>query len=338
MNRQDWIDIAKGLGILCVAAGHVWSGGPAYDAIYLFHMPLFFFLSGYLFYPRSDRLGYLGRKSFHLLVPYFAFLILLFLPRFFHAALAVGSHPNILLDTLSTMLYGGQMLKGTSGIFWFVTCLFLTQQTANLVLSTPLRKAAPVIFAVFLVLAYVNQFMFPRWHLPWDANVVLFSAPVFYVGYLLRGRALGRTVAILACVLAVAGLGAVMLGAPWTMDLKNGKYGIPLLSLSAALCCILALMQLSKGMERFSILRAPLGILGRASMTIMFLHLPALVLFQDYFHWENPWLLFPIIVALPLAADWLFHRFAWTRVIFLGDIDNWPKPQPKPQELQEIKI
>ena len=64
-NRTDWVDTAKGLGIVLVVVGHVLRGLTAahlingtpvvtfVDAwIYSFHMPLFFFLSG-LFLPRS---------------------------------------------------------------------------------------------------------------------------------------------------------------------------------------------------------------------------------------------------------------------------------------------
>lgn len=53
-TRIEWIDIAKGIGIVLVSFGHVRNGDgrsvwlPALDmlisAIYLFHMPLFYFL------------------------------------------------------------------------------------------------------------------------------------------------------------------------------------------------------------------------------------------------------------------------------------------------------
>ena len=55
-KRIEWIDVAKGVGIVLVSFGHlrnsdgesVWL--PALDApidaIYLFHMPLFFLLGG----------------------------------------------------------------------------------------------------------------------------------------------------------------------------------------------------------------------------------------------------------------------------------------------------
>jgi fucose 4-O-acetylase-like acetyltransferase len=52
----EWILIAKGIGILLVVAGHFWPfDSPSYwtevrRIIYTFHMPLFFFLSGWLYH------------------------------------------------------------------------------------------------------------------------------------------------------------------------------------------------------------------------------------------------------------------------------------------------
>ncbi len=69
------LDVARGIGILLVVLGHnaVFreSSHGLYEAIYLFHMPLFFFLSGVTF--RLTSPGETVRKRARaLLVPYFA--------------------------------------------------------------------------------------------------------------------------------------------------------------------------------------------------------------------------------------------------------------------------
>lgn len=66
--RIDALDTAKGLGILLVVFGHAWRGNyaaglgisdPVFEsvdrAIYSFHMPLFFFLSGLLFWETLQK-------------------------------------------------------------------------------------------------------------------------------------------------------------------------------------------------------------------------------------------------------------------------------------------
>lgn len=48
-KRIVWIDIAKGLGILLVIAGHLFLYDSKISAIiFSFHMPLFFFFAGML--------------------------------------------------------------------------------------------------------------------------------------------------------------------------------------------------------------------------------------------------------------------------------------------------
>lgn len=46
--RDHLIDVAKGIGILLVVFAHIYKGSCT-DFIYLFHMPLFFYLSGATF-------------------------------------------------------------------------------------------------------------------------------------------------------------------------------------------------------------------------------------------------------------------------------------------------
>ena len=49
VKRVDYLDYAKGIAIILVVLGHIFSGGNIKTYIYSFHMPLFFIISGYLF-------------------------------------------------------------------------------------------------------------------------------------------------------------------------------------------------------------------------------------------------------------------------------------------------
>ena len=49
-KRIEWLDIAKGIGILLVILGHCLNiNQRSFHLIFTFHMPLFFLLSGYVF-------------------------------------------------------------------------------------------------------------------------------------------------------------------------------------------------------------------------------------------------------------------------------------------------
>lgn len=49
MNRNENVSLAKGLGIILMVLGHTGFSYYGNGFIYMFHMPLFFFLSGYCF-------------------------------------------------------------------------------------------------------------------------------------------------------------------------------------------------------------------------------------------------------------------------------------------------
>ena len=68
-QRIEWIDVAKGIGILLVAATHVFGGSIAKYSEW-FYMPLFFFLSGYLYVPAEEWHRFVTKRARHLLLPY----------------------------------------------------------------------------------------------------------------------------------------------------------------------------------------------------------------------------------------------------------------------------
>lgn len=124
--RTDWVDAAKGIGIILVVLGHVLRGllkrgetSPIWifvdDWIYAFHMPLFFFLSG-LFLERSCRRGlwnFVDGKLRTILWPYFVWSLI---QEIIRRSTAVSKEP---ISDLWTILYKPVMQ------FWFLYVLFI---------------------------------------------------------------------------------------------------------------------------------------------------------------------------------------------------------------------
>lgn len=107
-SRDDYIDFLKGMTILFVVMGHMitkFSDASSVDIlfnfIYSFHMPLFFFISGYteekycIKYEDHKSLM-LKRRSYSLIIPYFLWKII----YFFSAIKAPFSHLPLLLSSL----------------------------------------------------------------------------------------------------------------------------------------------------------------------------------------------------------------------------------------------
>lgn len=81
MNRDQTLDIIKGIGIILMVVGH--SGAPDYvhDIIYTFHMPLFFIASGWFFSELNleDSKGFAMRKIKSIYFPYWKWCVIFLL-------------------------------------------------------------------------------------------------------------------------------------------------------------------------------------------------------------------------------------------------------------------
>lgn len=108
-ERSQSIDIAKGILIILVVAGHAQADG-VHDIIFLFHMPLFFIISGFLMKrEKLTEIDYLIRKIKQLMIPYAVYLALDML---------------IVRRTVSVRdwiyaIWGG---RAVTGVYWYMTC------------------------------------------------------------------------------------------------------------------------------------------------------------------------------------------------------------------------
>lgn len=122
LTRFDFIDLLKGFGILLVVWGHTMTPRSFY--IYSFHMPLFFFLSGYVHKEKPFR-SFVFSKINTLYVPYIAFSLfswLFYLIRHIlsHRSEVVSSH----LPKLQSVVTGTADNGGNNPI-WFLTCILV---------------------------------------------------------------------------------------------------------------------------------------------------------------------------------------------------------------------
>ena len=209
--RDQWVDYARGLGILLVVYGHVSRGvfnaGIAMNAqcftlidsvIYSFHMPLFFFLSGLYFLPSLDKRGpraLLADKLDSLAYPYILWSLLqggieVLLARFTTAKTSLA-------DVLS-------LFWQPRAQFWFLYVLFLifvllawlyrpiaSGTTADSKWSTVVRawiwplaalllwlwqNTVQLIFPLDFIAAYLLYFLlgaqFPKWKAAMQARAV----------------------------------------------------------------------------------------------------------------------------------------------------------------------
>jgi polysaccharide biosynthesis protein PslL len=323
MQRIRWLDIIKGIGILLVVAGHIFKLYVK-ATIFLFHMPLFFFLGGCLFKPSKDYLNYLFRKSVHLLIPYCAFLLVLYSKEAYFLFNDNPISSAHILKIAANLVLGGRLLTMWTGIFWFVTCFFLTQQIFNVLVTTFKKRTVVCIMVIFYVLSLINSFFFRDVFVPWCANVVFAALPFFAFGYYYRSINFGPVSICFSLFLMCIAITLIVNDIPISYDMKFSIYGLPVLTFAMACSVINILVLIAKRINPAGLLGRILTKTGEASMVIMYLHGPVQSTMKNIQLLNNEWLRLFAGVLIPLAAFALFERHAITRVLFLGSNKDFP--------------
>ncbi|WP_445621114.1 acyltransferase family protein [Kushneria sp. Sum13] len=317
VKKLEWINVLKGLGIMMVVYAHMTSGFVR-DFFFLFHMPLFFIIAGYLFRPCADLRAYLGRKSLHLLVPYGFFMALLYAPSLYQA---LGDE-KALSSALLAMVLGGRDLESGLSPFWFVTCFWATQQLVNVLMTRLSLRTTGIIMLGMLGLAMANQYGFRELWLIGNLNVVLMAAPCFYLGHLVAHYRIDLErprVLLLTAGISVLSMWCVHADPHFTMDMKYADYGVPVLSLLGAFAITLVLMALSRQLARLPLVATLVGLVGEASMVIMFVHLSIQVTLDQHGMVEALAPRWCLMMTLPVLMYLLVRHNGWTRLMCLGD-------------------
>lgn len=188
-NHFDWVDYAKGIGIILVVYGHVARG--VFNAgmiegeelfkyvdkiIYSFHMPLFFFLSGVFFVQSFDKRGGRGlliNKLNSLVYPYLLWSLIQ--GGVAYSLQSVTNFKTSLSDIFS-------LLWLPQDQFWFLYALFFI-----FIFYTALYALRPNIFVLFLI-SIVTFFLKGTLHTEWVAINFLFAYGVYFCAGILLSR------------------------------------------------------------------------------------------------------------------------------------------------------
>lgn len=322
-SRIGWIDTLKGIGILTVVAGHIFPAAIA-RYLFLFHMPLFFFIGGFLFKPSADWKEYLTKKAFHLLVPYVAFLCVIYVP---YEIKEMITGKETMAKALVRPLLGGRFLIGWTAVFWYVTCFFLVQQVMNFLVNKVSKKIVAVLMLVSLVVSFAINKVMPHFPgLPWNADVVLAALPVFYMGYLYKGMQgdPGKYRWVFFVLLVVVAMLTYYYPAN-TYDMKTGCYGIPFVTLFSALLVVICLIEITKVVATSPVVSKPFNEFGTASMIIMYLHQPVQFIALEQFSIADPIVRFFLAFGVSMGGFYLLNSFAIGRAFFMGSQSDFNK-------------
>lgn len=322
LSRIGWIDTLKGIGILTVVAGHIFPPSVA-RYLFLFHMPLFFFIGGFLFKPSADWKEYLTKKSFHLLVPYVAFLCLVYVP---YEMREIMTGKETIAKGIVRPILGGRYLVAWAAVFWYVTCFFLVQQVMNFLVNKLSKKIIGLLMLVSLLISYTLSRFLPQFWLPWNADIVFAALPIFYAGYLYKGIQGEPGKYKWLIFLLSAGVMVFTYYYPAnTYAMKAAGYGIPFVTLFSSLVIVLCLIEIAKIIVAYPVAGKPFSEFGTASMVIMYLHQPVQFIALEQFSIVNPFVRFFIALAISMGGYYLLNSFAIGRALFMGSLPDFNK-------------
>ena len=182
--RLDYIDIFRGLGIIMMIMGHIGFGDVFDYFIHAFHMPMFFFVSGFFFTSKpSDKvktIDYIKGKCKALLVPYCFFGIFHFI--IFCMMQRTGEE----WETLVHLLFINTTGLPIAGALWFLTAIFFTNVIYFLLdryISDNRLKTALVI--ILSLAGNIAPKLLP-FRLPYALDISFVGIGLFHIAYILR--------------------------------------------------------------------------------------------------------------------------------------------------------
>jgi polysaccharide biosynthesis protein PslL len=289
-KRIGYIDIAKGIGILLVVLGHndfeVISLF-AQRLIYSFHMPLFFFLSGYFLNTAVSFFDFFKKRFNALLKP---FLFTIFLIYFASVSFEKMGF-NTAITRIVKSLYGsGHYLDWVQ--LWFLPHLFAVSLYAFLFITLVSRLrnrwltwgillgilaiAIPFLHAFYPFPVSILGKDYELWGLPFSLDLVFVTGFFFILGHEVRQVTSEKTFDHWLFLVITGGVVLLLnLLFPYEIDFNIRLYESFLVNTAEAILGILFILALSRQIELHSArLASFFKYLGSISLIILLFHVP----------------------------------------------------------------
>ena len=190
-ERIKWIDSLKGFAIITVVIGHVADGylssdmfsdyqgimNIIYELIYAFHMPLFFLVSGYVFWQAYYKDGKEDKKRCNLQILNLSILYIVFSVILWAFKFVLSGNVNTTVTVTDLLMI---VIKPIAP-FWYLYVLIFLYIAAKLLLK---KETGVVIPFIVLVAVSVLGFWVPR-EIVFPLYQILYYALFFFTGVFL---------------------------------------------------------------------------------------------------------------------------------------------------------
>lgn len=192
------MNVAKGIGIILVVIGHASTNINLLNFIYLFHMPLFFFISGYFYKDEHTKAPweFFKKRVMGLYVPFIKFELLalvlhnIFLKWNIYTQQMTNGYSIRDMITVAQQIVSFQHTQIMTFTFWFLPSLFFASMIfiAINITANKLTKHSEITKAILVVGVASLGFVLTEYSvvLSWSLRTSMVAIPLFYCGYLFK--------------------------------------------------------------------------------------------------------------------------------------------------------
>lgn len=179
-KRITYLDIAKGIGILLMVAGHVFYGSIFRDAIFSFHMPLFVIISGMFFKYNNNFKEYSLKIVKRLLIPYVIGVVVVNIGRNIILSENIKILPQVLLgfSNFKSVFVNVE----TVGALWFIPYLVFIQLIYYYLVRVTGNNDLAIGLECIVIMFCGFYFKLEKVYLPWSIDIAVSTIILFYIG------------------------------------------------------------------------------------------------------------------------------------------------------------
>ena len=330
-ERISWIDMAKGHVTLLVIYAHL-GVDSLWSWMYSFHLPLFFFLSGYVFHGQKGFSDFIRKKCKAILVPYFCLgipMVLFQLLKYIYTGRLSGQ--------AAVQLVKDYLLQERFWTLWYLACLFCLNLLFYIIVKACRHEWLIALISIIMPVLGLYYYRQGGQPLPWNVDACAMAIPFFYAGYCYQRygqntkERVGRKIFAPVLFVIFAGLNLLC----WQMSLDEtglglemfeSNYGNPIFTYIAAFAGIACVLLVSK-----ALVIPPIKYIGENSMLYYAWHQTIFIpivqkvlgkvgivypvegsLLEITFY---KMLCLIVIVGLISVCNWMIKKFKWMWIV-----------------------
>lgn len=295
--RIEWVDLLRGICILCVMSVHLGVPEYIYRLYSPFYLAIFFFVSGYLHLNSKNNFVDVIKREKKLIIPFLSFGLFNLVWEFIVSGASVYTN---------TVKFFAQVSGSSGDSLWFISCLIICEilyYIIELVLFN--QNIYNGICYVLLLLIGASMSCVYSIHLPWHIEVAMVLLFFFKLGALYReyeSKLVFRTKKILFWITLLLYLTLVIFYPEMIVDSHVGQYSNFVIFIFSAMLAICFLTIFCKKMGKVNVI----NFLGQNTLIYYALHIKAFTVIRKII----------CLFALPLWFQWILI-YATTIIIMI---------------------